>query len=404
MRKDSLLNLVILFISIAGAVVAYLLGERLLIFVAYLPYSLQCGIYLLFVALVCCLVIMISEEIRSGRYIQRNRDDFKYNVGKAMAIFLPAAFVLGIITQLLYAAVGVSSVKPDFQGTMIVSDISGSMLDSDPDGAAVEGILAYIDTVPAGEYIGVIVFTENVHMIRPYAPLEDENDRDRLKQLVRGKVAYDFYGGTDIQAALTEAMNEIRKVENPKWPGLVLLFSDGGSEINYSQLQRVSLGDAGNYKNRVPVNTIYYASSPLSGSQMSLIAQKTGGVYCYMGFGDDEMKLQDAFTHSRSIYEVERPHLLQSYFGDARDFALRVVLQVLFLALWGVLIGGMIVIFLNNNRLIGDYLILKIIVSFVFAIVFGVLMLTSDIDAGALGRALLVVGMCIMYLPIYRWD
>ena len=403
MRKSSPLNLLMLILSVLGAAVAYILGEMLLLYVAYLPYWLQCGVYLLFVSGICCSVMFISEMIRTGGYLLKHRQEFKQTAGKAVMIMLPAALALGIATQLLYGLVGLQKFeKPDFQGTMIVCDISGSMNENDPHLEAVKAITEYIDSVPLGEYLGVTLYNQMPYTIREYKVLRSEDERTKLKNLIYLNVVYE--GNTDIQSALLTSFAQMRLVDDKDWPGLVLLFSDGLSYIDYAQLQKASHGDAGNPKSSIPVNTIYYASSSLGGYQMSSIAQMTGGTYFYMGVDSDEITLRNAFKHSRSIFSIEKPHLLQSYYGLSRTSPVRIILQTLFLAIWAIFTGVLVVVFLNNNRLIKHYLFVKVGVSILIGILFSVLMVVSDTDYVLPARAVLAVGMCIMYLPTYSWD
>ena len=403
MRKSLPLNLLMLVLSIAGAAVTYVLGELLLLYVAYLPYWLQCGIYLLFVSAICCAVMFLSEMIRSGGYLLRHRQEFRQTAGKAVLIMLPAALVLGIVTQLLYGLIGLQkSDNPDFRGTMIVCDISGSMSENDPSQDAVKAITEYVDTVPLGEYLGVTLFNQMPNTIREYSVLKTEDERTKLKDLISSNMVYD--GNTDIQSALMDSFSQMRLIEDKDWPGLIMLFSDGLSYMDYGQLQNASIGDVDDLKTSIPVNTIYYSSTPLGGYQMSTIAQMTGGAYFYIGVDGDEIALRDAFTHSRSIFKVENPHLLKPYYGASRTSPLRIILQILFLAIWGIFTGVLVVIFLNNNRLIKHYLYAKIAISLVLAGIFAVLMITSGAVNRMTAMALLAAGMCFMYVPTYTWD
>jgi Ca-activated chloride channel family protein len=403
MRKNSALNVLLLLLSLVGAAAAFIFGEALLGYVAYLPYWVQCGVYLLFVTLVGCLVMFVSETIHTGQYTLKQRKEFKQTALKAALIFLPAAVALGMLTQFLYGLVSLSGDEnPDFQGTMIVCDVSGSMMENDPDRDAVTAVQSYLDTVPKGEYVGIIAFSDQAVSVREYAPLLEDDEREELKALAEQNMTY--YGGTDIQSALIAAIDEMRTLEDKDWPGLIMLFSDGQSVVDYDQLLEASLGDDEDVKQRIPVNTIYYASDPLGGYQMSTIAQKTGGAYFYMGLEQDGVSLRDAFTHSRSLVTVEQPHLIQSYFGPMREAPVRILLQGLFLVLWGVFSGVLVVVFLNNNRLIPHYLYVKIGVSVAAGVALTLILLTSDADMGMTARAVLAVSMCTLYLPTYRWD
>lgn len=402
MRKSSLLNPLMLMISVLGAAAAYISGELLLLFASNLPYWLQCGLYLLLMAGICCLTMFLSEMIHTGGYLLRHRREFKQTAGKAVLIMLPAALLLGIVTQLLYGLVGVQkNSRPNFQGTMIVCDISGSMYENDPEMEAVKAIVDYIGGVPLGEYLGVTLYNDTPQTIRKYSVLRTEQERTDLMNLISSTVAYD--GGTEIQPALMDAFEQMRAIEKKEWPGLIMLFSDGLSEVDYAQLQEASLGDANSPKSSIPVNTIYYASTEEGGIQMQTIAEITGGTYFYMGIDSKEVALRDAFKYSRSIFTVKELHLLRSDSGLFRNAPVRIILQALLLSVWGIFIGVLVVVFLNNNRLIRHYLYGKIGLSVIFGILFAVLM-TMDGNLERLARVALVAGMCLMFLPTYSWD
>lgn len=408
MRKASALNFLMLLLSLAGAAAAFVFGELLLSFVSYLPYWVQSGVYLLFIMLVCCGVMVISEKIHSGGYLLKHRGEFGITSGKAALIFLPTALVLGIVTQLLYGWVfSTAVVDPDFQGTMIVCDISGSMEDNDPGREMVEAIAAYIDTVPLEEHLGIVLFNHEITSLRKYAPLKNEAERKKLKELVYNHVLYS--GGTDINTALLEAINEMRELENPNWPGLILFFSDGGRGdciINYDLIRNAAVGTSGKLQSSIPVNTIYYSASPLSGSHMSLIAQNTGGEYYHVGVNDDPAFLREAFTRSRSEFELNNElHMIKYNIGPEGRTVWKIILRVLFLALWGALSGVFVVVFLNNSLLFKHFFIFKVIVSVVCGVIFTFIMLDVNTDVqGMMARAFLAFGMCVMYLPTYRWN
>ena len=413
MRKQSSLNVLLFFLSIAGAAAAFLFGEILLRYISFLPYWIQCGLYLLFVMAVCCVVMILSEKIKTGDYLLKHRTEFGMTAGKAALIFLPAALLLGIVTQLLYSWSGFSiSRGADFQGTMIVCDISDSMNDNDPHKDTVEAMVSYIDTIPLDEYLGIVVFNDQVDVLRRYSPLKDEREREDLKQMLRDEIYYS--GTTDMDAALQTAIREMRaSVTKDNWPGLVLLFSDGlpSYPIDYRALNRASEGDSRNARNRIPINTIgYYADLWLltaDDSELRRIADETGGEYIRISVGGDAAALRDAFSRSRSEFKWgdNEQHLIK--YNKISDTTLKVILRALFLTLWGVLSGLFIVLFLNNSNLLKHFLIPKIIIAVVCGVAFTAIMQmqTAYNDAiGAIARAVLALDVCVMYLPTYRWD
>ena len=409
MRKQSSLNVIMFLISIVGAIAAFGFGELLLVYLSYLPPWVQCGVYLLFVAVVCCVVLLISEKIQTGNYLLKHKREFGFTAGKAALIFLPAALALGIITQLIYSWGGISiSLNPKFQGTMIVCDISDSMNENDPYMHTVEAVASYIDTVPLGEYLGVLLFNDSLYSFREYSLLESEEERGELLQSIKDELFYS--GGTDIEEALLTAISEMRQLEDPDWPGLILLFSDGQSDVDYSRVRNASIGDVSNPRNRIPVNTIYFSISPLGGYQMNTIAEETGGRYFHLGVREAPADLRNVFSRSRSEFRWNtNQHLIKSSTWSQGNTVAKVILRIVLLAMWGAFLGVFVVIFLNNNRLIKHFLIPKIVVAVICSVVFTVILLNAGTGpgqdaAGKLGRALLAAGMCIVYLPTYRWD
>ena len=443
MKKQSFLNGTLFLFSIFGAVLAFVFGEVLLRFIAFLPDWLQCGLYLMFVMFMCALTMIVSEKVKSGNYLMKHRKEFGMTVGKAMLIFLPMALVLGILTQFLYGWLIVAGAEtPRFQGTMLVCDVSGSMTGNDPEQEMVAGMLSYVESAPLGENLGVMLFDHDVYTLREYSPLRDEAERDELLleiediyRLIDEGVYYS--GGTNINLALLEAIANMREnTQRADWPGLILFFSDGESYIDYDAIRRASEGDRENPKNIIPVNTIFYSPPHLNGSHMETVANITGGNYIHVRLGDDVNSLQDIFIESKRSFELESAHLIKSYTGLARYSPLRLILQGLFVMIWMVFAGVFVIVFLNNDNLFRHFFIPRIIVAAVIAVIFTAWILQTEdavrtsgmiseavdtfdsslgsgsafsatIDLGlesTLCRGLLAAGLCVLYLPTYRWD
>jgi hypothetical protein len=403
MKKESSLNVIMLLFSIGAAFAVYLLGELLLAYVATINIAWQCAIYLTFVTALCFVAIFIAEKISPGYYIPRGRITFSGTCAKAAAILIPCAFILGLLTQLLYGITGISAgnLNPNFKGTMLVCDISGSMRSNDPEYAAVDALAKYIESVPLGEYLGVTVFNDDDFTLREYVVLASEKERSALIEQINDSIEYG--GGTNIQGALMGAIRQVRNIEEQNWPGLVILFSDGLSDVDYTKLQSAALGNTENLRNAVPVSTVYFGDA-LGGYQMSNIAQKTGGNYLHLSLDVDSSELREVFTRSRASFSFERPHLLQMYAGPARTSMLRIIMQALLLSLWGIFTGLATVVFLNNSRLFTAFLIPRAIVSVLISTIFVVILAGANINAVLPLRALLAGGFCLLYLPTFSWD
>jgi hypothetical protein len=316
------------------------------------------------------------------------------------------------------------------------------MLGNDRNREAISGTVAYIEGVGLDENFGLIIFNHEVFTLHYYGPLETEEAREELIEIVEN-TPYD--GGTDIHGALMAAMRQIRECgecreerredpdrayppcdcdedESPDNPGLVLLFSDGESPIDFYELENMSAGDTRNPRNRIPINTIYLgpASDYWFGgtTHMERIADMTGGVYMPLRPGD--AAIGNMFNESLNFWRRTELNLLSSRKGEFSFSPLRIILHGVFFVMWGILSGLMVVLFLNNNRLWKHYFVPKIIVTVVFAAVAAALFAVFgsnprpffDISLGIFGfdfagvipRLVLVAGLCVMYPPTYNWD
>jgi hypothetical protein len=173
--------------------------------------------------------------------------------------------------------------------------------------------------------------------------------------------------------------------------------------MNYNQLQSAALGNLSNPRNTIPVNTVFFGNTT-GGYQMSNIAQKTSGNYFNLSLKADSEELREVFTRSRLSFVVERPHLLRMYVGAARTSAVRIILQAVLLALWGIFTGLATVIFLNNTKLFFAFLLPRVFISILMSTLFAVILARASIDIGTAARALLALGNCLLFLPTYSWG
>ena len=399
MVKDKSVNVLLLCLGIAGCVVSYFLGELLLVFLNPLPYIVQAGIYMVFAAAVCGIIIMISETVLPGGYVQDVRIFYKDRI-KSFLVCILIAFGIGFLTQLLYGAISIQlfSNPVNFQGTMLICDKSGSMTENDPDRDAVGAMISYIDKIPLGEYVGIITFSTGYELLREYKRLETDEEREELKEYLNNNITYD--GSTSTQDALLAGIDEVRKIKGA-YPGLIILFSDGLATppFSYSAIQKAARGNYKTGEYEVPVNTVYFANNGLGGYQMSKIAQDTGGTYNYSAVKD---RAEDIFSKSRASYSVEKLHLLQKTFGEKRDSPLRIILQSLFIGIWCFFISLLAFIILDNTNLIRDFLFWRVFISIAAGIIFTVLMNILDYDIFVIARLMLMGFMVILFIPTYK--
>ena len=396
MYREKNVNVPLLLFSLAGYIAAFVLNELLFTFLSPMPYAVQAGLYMTFAALICGAAILASETAASGGYVWQWREKFAKDSLRAWLLFLPIAFLVGLATQFLYGFAGVRIFDQtiEFQGTYLICDISGSMRQNDPSRSAVEAMCAYIDEIPDGEYVGVALYNEEVDVLRRYKRLEADDERGALKEAIKEKAVYE--GGTDTHSALMEAIGDIRAVPGDH-PGMILLFSDGLCDINFNAIQRAARGDSAAAE--IPVNTVYYASAPFGGYQLSNVSKVTGGVFNYL---DTAHTAEGAFSKSRASYAVEKIFLLGLAYGSKRNSPVRIFLQALFIAVWCVALGILAVAMLDNRNLIRDFLYFRIITSILTGVAYAILMVYTPYGGVPLVRLIPALGMVTLIMPTYR--
>jgi len=406
MTKKSTLNILLLLFSLVAAVVVFFAGEGLLRLLSSMPFILQCAIYLAFVMVILFAAIFLSEKISTGYYIPRGRISFSSTCAKAAPWFIAAAFAVGLITQLIYGVIVTTGTRdtPNFRGTLVVSDISGSMSWNDPQYISVDAMVEYIEAVPLGEYFGLIIYNHVSITLREYSILETDEERYELIEEVR-QIHYN--GGTNTYAALMDAFAQIRNIPEDDWPGLILLLSDGDAPMNWNSLAYASRGDRSNHRNAIPVSAIFFGDPNHSGADKMLrVAETTGGAFSLLELSAVDDGFEDLFSRARADFEHRRPHLLMEYFGPGSNSVLRIISQILLLAVWGIFIGVAVVVFLNNMRLKTAFLLPRVIVSLLAAVAFAfVVNITNPyLDFGFVARGIFALAICLLYLPTYSWG
>jgi hypothetical protein len=147
------------------------------------------------------------------------------------------------------------------------------------------------------------------------------------------------------------------------------------------------------------VNTVYFASSPEGGYQMSRIARLTGGTYIYW---DDKASPQDVFDVSRRSYVAERLHLLEASFGERAGSRARQVLQALLAALLCFACSCVAQVMLDNRDLLRAYLAPKAAFALLCGAAFALVLSLWPVKGAPWARAALALGMCLVAAPTYR--
>jgi hypothetical protein len=406
LTKQSSLNMVMLLFSAGAAMVVYVLGEVLLQFVWFMPFIVQCGIYLAFVTTLLFVVIFFAEKIKSGNYIPRGRITFNSTCAKAAAMLIPAAFAVGLLTQLLYGFsvffVARTEVPSGIRGRLTIeADVTPetvAWLNARPPGPGT--IRIHSGTPPtSGDFAYFNLqhfFTSNRNDLHGYLETFASREGMSFRQWLDARHPT-VPGGAPSFLAMAEG-NEALAFR------AVLEYSYGRVLDNYQFMWR-------------PVDAYHHMPPP---------AVRDG----YRGtHGRDYVRLWETMDDwARSSYdpcanfysfwnvhimpnhfEFSRghfvpPHLLLHYSGPGITNVLRIGLQTLLLSLWGIFSGLAVVIYLNNSRLFSDFLVPRILVSVVLSLAFVLVMAFAGANISMVARLLLAFGTCLLYLPIFSWN
>ena len=432
MFKRSSLNGIMLLFSLLAAMFVYVLGELLLAFMWWMPFILQCGIYLTFVSALCFLAIYLSEKVSSGYYIPRGRVTFEGTCAKAAAILIPMAFALGFLTQLVYGFLFAEARHEEIMGYQ--GQVSGAIVELiegiDLEGDDLEIVFVVDTTGSMGPYINDV--KNDIIDVLDAISGQTENFRVALIDYrdfpsrsgvmdYPGKLQLDFTNDT---YAIADAVNALTigwggdKPETMYYALIMAVELDWRATSRYA----IVLADAppldpepytGNTLSSVAVALEYMeielmlvgtGGHPLMISAFEEIAEYTGGVFVNVEPAWHGGGVAPVLVVQELITWWERPHLLLGFDGAGEPTILSIIFQAFLLSLWGIFTGIATVVFLNNNKLFGSFLIPRIIVSIVMATTFAVLLSVAGFGMGMPLRGLLAVATCVLYLPTYSWG
>ncbi|MCL1902826.1 MAG: VWA domain-containing protein [Oscillospiraceae bacterium] len=182
---------------------------------------------------------------------------------------------------------------------VLVVDASGSMSETDPSELRFEAIGKFVALLAErGNTIGTVVFSEDVVLERP---VTDVNGIEVKKEIVDeiGKIKPQGY--TNIGGALTAAITLLDKGENPELDSIILLLSDGNTDMPTPDEQTLSLAQKADAIERARASgyTIHSVSLNADGTaspdELSQISNATGGLFEEVTTADDLENVYDMF-------------------------------------------------------------------------------------------------------------
>lgn len=333
------LNLLLLLFSLIGGAIGFALGELLLHershdWPGIVVIGLYFGILAFCIGLFCLLAEMISPRLNGASWRQRY-------VGTSWKWLIPATFVLLLVAGLLFELIyelNLGGSKP-VKDIVLAIDNSGSMKETDPDNDRYAAAKQLIGRMDSGKRVAIVTFNHKASVLQPFTKLNNRQAKDEVTAVIDGLQSTD--GGTDIGLALSESMKLIRDSGSKDRGTMVILLSDGFSDLN----KREALAD---YKSGdVIVNTIGLSLVEQQGSSLLRdIADETGGRYY------DVTKANDLSFAFNQIYDrIDDRMLVTERTGPMRDSAFYFALRIVLVSLLGAAIGLALGLVFDNRYL-----------------------------------------------------
>ncbi|MDQ1144300.1 Ca-activated chloride channel family protein [Bacillus sp. SORGH_AS 510] len=285
-----------------------------------------------------CLIAEMMNPMINGRSWR-----LEY-CGLSWKVLVPSTFVMlfaaGLIFQFLYSLNFLNVKPPD--DIVMVMDISDSMNKTDPHHESLKAAGKLITTMEPNHRATVISFNEKAFITKSMFNIKDRAERaDAIDQINSLKAS----GSTDISNALDTAMKEIDEHQQTGRKPMVILFSDGYSELKLDAVVKP-------YQDKdIIINTIGMSKIDRGGAQLlKLIASRTGGSFY-------DVKKADELTNvfERIYLENQDRLLVTERHGLYKESTYLAVLRVILLTFIGGLFGLALGILFDNRFLAKSY-------------------------------------------------
>lgn len=338
-------NMLMLLFSLIGGAVGFACGEWLLHSLLgewpnIVVVGLYFGIIAFFIGLFCLIAELISPRLNGSSWRQRY-------AGASWKLLVPATlvmlFVAGLALEFVYQ-LDVGGSKP-IKDIALVIDHSGSMQQNDPHNQRYEAAKRMIAEMDSDKRVAVIAFDDRAELLQPFMQVKGQAEKDAIYAKI--DAIDSLGGGTDIGLALSEAMKQIQDNEDAGRGTMVVLLSDGVSDLNTSQAMA-------EYRQRsIAVNTI--GLNLVNGDGAILlkeIASLTGGQYYDVAKADEL-----SFVFNTIYSTIGDRTLVTERTGTVQDSGYYMALRLVALTLIGAALGLALGLVFDNRYLARSFAI-----------------------------------------------
>ncbi|UNK19526.1 VWA domain-containing protein [Paenibacillus sp. N3/727] len=338
-------NWLMVLFSLIGGAIGWGIGEWLLNSLRgewpdIVVSGLYFGVISLCVGLACLIAEMISPRLNGPSWRQRY-------TGTSWLVLVPATLVMLFIAGLALEAAyqfEPGNVKT-VNNIVLAIDNSGSMEETDPNQDRYKAAKRMIEEMDSDKQVAVFVFNDNVDLLQPFVQLENQDVKNQL--FAKIDAIQPTQGGTDIGLSLSEAMKHIKDHQDTERGTMVVLLSDGFSEVDTNAM----LAD---YKaQHIGVHTIGLSQVDAQGSGLlRQIAEETGGQYYDVS---DANEL--SFVFEKIYSSIGERTLVTERSGPLKNSTYYMVLHIIAVALIGTMLGLALGLVFDNRYLAKSFAI-----------------------------------------------
>ena len=241
-----------------------------------------------------------------------------------------------IVLLVLFAATGTylhasSAVKASSESinrynVVFVTDASGSLKRTDPEGNRFDAIDLFLGlSANGGNYIGSVAFGEGVALERGIKELKNQRDKKMITEELR---TLPLENWTDIGSGLESAVAMIDREGNPELASIVILLTDGNTDMSTPEALEESIEkketavEKAREKNIAVYTIVLNQNNAANSQEMRQIAAATGGQFQEVTSAEDLQSVFDLYY--QMIYSTESIELVNEKTSEngeiSRDF------------------------------------------------------------------------------------
>lgn len=246
-------------------------------------------------------------------------------MGKNRRVLRTLCLALSIVLSILQAGLFFDTARAAQNAAnnrfnvVIVSDASGSMLSTDPEGLRFEAINQFINLLAEqGNLLGAVSFADNINATEELTKVDSAESKQKIADTLKNTPAK---GDTNIGEALQKAVTMLDEAGDKDLPSIILFLSDGNTDLKDKKDMENSLNmkadaiQAAREKGIAIYSVCLNANKKADVSEMEQISQATGGEFREVGSASDLQEVFNSFYNL--IYGTSTTQLLDEAFDES---------------------------------------------------------------------------------------